>query len=125
MWKIGPEWAAQLTLDLAPVMMPADRAITAGLVLTELLINVNKYAYDGAAGPVAIGLSEDRQRFRLTVADHGRGKTSVRQGFGTRMMDALVQQLGGQLTSEDNRPGLSVTLTAPTAARSGNAGEAS
>ncbi|MGQ7793978.1 histidine kinase dimerization/phosphoacceptor domain -containing protein [Faunimonas sp. B44] len=120
---LGPEWATQLTLDLAPVMMPAERAIAAGLVLTELLINVNKYAYDGGPGPVAVALSEDRHRFRLTVADHGRGKTSVRQGFGTRMMEALVQQLGGELTSEDNRPGLRVTLAAPTAARSDKAGE--
>ncbi|NPD70400.1 GAF domain-containing protein (plasmid) [Lichenicola cladoniae] len=42
---MGQDWAKHLALDLMPVLIATDRAVTLGLVLTELLINSNKYAY--------------------------------------------------------------------------------
>jgi two-component sensor histidine kinase len=83
-------------------------------VLTELIINANKYAYGGAPGPLRVTLSEEGHRLRLIVADEGVGRTSSRKGFGSRMMDALVTQLGGTLEYEDGRPGTRATLQAPT-----------
>ena len=87
--------------------------IPLGLVVTELVINVNKYAYSGEPGPIEITLTEDRAKFRLVVADKGAGRTSARQGFGTKMMMALVSQLSGHLDFEDNEPGVRVVLSAP------------
>jgi light-regulated signal transduction histidine kinase (bacteriophytochrome) len=110
--SMGPEWVGRLRLNIAPVLIPTDRAVTLGLVLTELVINANKYAYDGAPGPIEITLEELGSRFRLIVADHGRGKHEPRQGFGTRMMTAMVNQLGGTLDYNDNKPGLRAVLTA-------------
>jgi chemotaxis family two-component system sensor kinase Cph1 len=49
----------------------------------------------------------------MVVADKGSGRTSTRRGFGTRMMTALVTQLGGELVFEDNEPGLRAVLSAP------------
>ena len=114
--SMGPEWSDHISLDFAPVSVPTDRAVPLGLVLTELVINANKYAYGGAAGPIEIALEQDRSDFRLTVADRGRGKHGNRQGFGTRMMRALVAQLSGALEYGDNGPGLRAVLTAPIAA---------
>ena len=111
--SLGAEWEPQLARDLQPVMLPADRAVALGLVLTELVINVNKYAYGGAAGPLLVTLSETGARFRLVVADEGVGRSSLRKGFGSRMMDALVSQLAGTLEFDDNRPGTRATLSAP------------
>jgi two-component system, chemotaxis family, sensor kinase Cph1 len=54
-----------------------------------------------------------RIEFHLVVADKGAGRTSTRRGFGTRMMTALVTQLGGELAFEDNEPGLRAMLAAP------------
>lgn len=34
-------------------------------------------------------------------------------GFGSRMIDALVQQLGGKLEFSDNQPGTRAVLSAP------------
>jgi two-component sensor histidine kinase len=62
-------------------MLPIDRVIPLGLVVTELVINANKYAYSGEPGPIEITLTGDHARFRLVVADKGRGRTSARQGF--------------------------------------------
>lgn len=110
--SMGPEWAGQLTLNLAPVLIPTDRAVTVGLVLTELVINANKYAYGGAAGPIEITLEDMGPKFRLIVADQGRGKHEPSQGFGSRMMKAMVGQLNGELDYQDNRPGVRAVLTA-------------
>lgn len=113
--SMGREWAALLTLDLAPVIVASDRAVTLGLVLTELVINVNKYAYEGLPGPIEVMLSAQHAHLMLIVADKGVGKTSDRSGFGSRMIAGLVTQLGGTLAIEDNAPGLRAVLTAPAA----------
>jgi two-component system, chemotaxis family, sensor kinase Cph1 len=111
--SMGAAWKEHFALHLGAVMLPIDRVIPLGLVVTELIINVNKYAYAGEPGPIEITLTADHARFRLVVADKGRGRTSARPGFGTRMMTALVNQLSGHLDFEDNAPGVRVVLSAP------------
>lgn len=111
--SLGDEWAAQMQLDLAPVLVPTDRAVNIGLVLTELVINASKYAYAGRPGPILIALEQHRNRFRLIVADQGSGKVGTREGFGSRMMNAVVAGLSGTLEQDDNMPGLRVIMTAP------------
>ncbi|MGA0531921.1 histidine kinase dimerization/phosphoacceptor domain -containing protein [Hansschlegelia sp. KR7-227] len=110
----GEEHARLIALDLSPVLVPTEHAISLGLVLTELMINAAKYAYGGEAGPIAIALSDHRGSIRLTVSDSGVGRASdAKKGFGSRMVEALVRQLSGELSYQDNRPGLRVTLSAP------------
>ncbi|KQY96478.1 histidine kinase dimerization/phosphoacceptor domain -containing protein [Brevundimonas sp. Root1423] len=111
--SMGADWSAQLTSDLAPVSIEAGRAVTIGLVLTELIINAQKYAYDGAAGPIRVVLTEDKDSLRLIVEDAGKGGHAVGDGFGSMMIGSLVGQLGGQIDYRDARPGLSVLLRAP------------
>ncbi len=103
----------EITLSLAPTLISADRAVNVGLILTELIINANKYAYGGASGPMTITLEHYRQRFRLIVADRGTGKSGARIGFGTRMLNAMVDRLGGTVEETSNDPGLRVIVTAP------------
>ena len=110
---MGREWAEHLTLSLSPLQISTDRAVTLGLVITELLINSNKHAYGGAAGPIAIELIEGRSNFCLIVSDKGSGNAPAPDGFGSRIMAGMLQQLAGELTYDDNHPGLRVTLTVP------------
>ena len=114
--SLGVEWAGMITVDAQPVLVTTDRAVTLGLVVTELVINANKYAYDGAPGPIAVTLQEQDDRLSVTVADHGRGKHDQGQGFGSRMIAAMVRQLRADLTFADNGPGLRAILTAPVSA---------
>ncbi|MET0272135.1 MAG: histidine kinase dimerization/phosphoacceptor domain -containing protein [Phenylobacterium sp.] len=110
---MGEEWRGQITLDAEPLLTPTDRAVTIGLVVTELVINANKYAYGGGGGPVDVRLESHVAGFRLIVADHGSGKHTTGEGFGSRMMKAMVGQLSGEMTFADNRPGVRAILTAP------------
>jgi light-regulated signal transduction histidine kinase (bacteriophytochrome) len=112
--SLGSDWNPHVVRDLQPIMLPNDNAIRVGLVLTELVINANKYAYDGSPGPLRVTLREDRNQFRLVVADEGSGRILTKKGgFGSRLLEALVSQLNGALEYEDNRPGTSATLSAP------------
>ena len=111
--SLGPEWDAHVARDLEPIMIKTDRAVALGLILTELVINANKYAYGGAAGPLRIALADDDTGLRLSVVDQGRGRGSSGGGFGSRMIAVLVSQLGGTLDYLDNRPGTNAVLTAP------------
>ena len=70
-------------------------------------------AYDGDAGPIEITLEQYRQRFRLVVADRGKGKASNGRGFGTRMLKAMIERLGGDMAEDSSPQGLRVILTAP------------
>ncbi len=110
---LGREWQQNIRLNLDPVLISADRAVHVGLIATELVINANKYAYGGQPGPLAIAIEEHRDKFRLIVADEGSWTEQTRIGFGTRMMNAMVQSLGGTIEQTDNQPGLRAIVTAP------------
>jgi chemotaxis family two-component system sensor kinase Cph1 len=106
-------WGSQIELELAPILISTDRAVNVGLILTELVINANKYAYAGRSGPITIALEQHRNRFRLIVADRGGGKSGPGQGFGSRMLRSMVARLSGTIEETDNDPGLRVTIAAP------------
>lgn len=114
--SMGSDWSAQLQHDLAPICVDAGRAVTLGLVLTELIINAQKYAYDGGPGPVRVRLEEDGDALRLIVEDAGKGGHQAGEGFGSMMIQSLVGQLNGHLDYRDACPGLCVVLKAPVAA---------
>ncbi len=111
--SMGADWSACLTHDLAPARVEAGRAVTLGLVLTELIINAQKYAYEGRPGPIRVVLEEDADNLRLVVEDRGKGGHEVGKGFGSMMIGSLVAQLGGALEYRDAAPGLRVVLKAP------------
>ncbi|WP_354038041.1 histidine kinase dimerization/phosphoacceptor domain -containing protein [Devosia sp. UYZn731] len=111
--SMGDGWQKQFTANFAPVLISADRAINIGLVLTELIINANKYAYAGLPGPLSVSLEQHRSRFTLVVADRGQGDHKPGAGFGTRMMKAMVDRLGGTIAYNEASPGLQIVITAP------------
>jgi two-component sensor histidine kinase len=80
-------------------------------VVTELIINAQKYAYDGAPGPIAVTVRALPEQLQVEVADRGAGGWQP-SGFGSRMMMVMVKQLAGELSFEDNRPGVRAVLTA-------------
>ncbi|MBS1093265.1 GAF domain-containing protein [Gluconobacter wancherniae] len=113
--SLGEGWKQQLRLSLVSVLISADRAINVGLLLTELVINTSKYAYNGAAGPLRICLTQVNERIVLTVADQGQNsiKLESSQGFGTRMMKAVVSSLSGVIAYNNLSPGLQAVITIP------------
>ena len=111
--SMGEDWKDLITLRLSPIVVTADNAIKIGLILTELVINANKYAYAGAAGPISIVLERHGNRLRLIVADNGSGRVGSRRGFGSKMVAIMVKGIKGALEETSNEPGVRIIVTAP------------
>ena len=111
--SMGEGWKDQITLRLSPIVVTGDKAIKIGLILTELVINANKYAYAGALGPISIVLERHGNRLRLIVADNGSGRGGSRQGFGSKMVAIMVKGIDGAYEESSNEPGLRIIVTAP------------
>lgn len=110
----GEEWRSAIHLDLVPVTISTNRSVILGLIVTELLTNAVKYAYGGAPGPLLVETAERGDDLRIAIADRGSGlNPNAAKSFGSRLIQAMVQQLSGKLDLEDNAPGLRAVLTIP------------
>ncbi|MDQ1156447.1 two-component sensor histidine kinase [Sphingomonas sp. SORGH_AS 950] len=110
----------QVHCDIEAIEMNADTAIPIGLMLTELLTNAIKYAYDEQGGAIDVSLHARDGQIVLTVRDHGQGlpadfdmKAASRHSLGMRMIASLARQLRGEVRFDDAAPGTCATLTMP------------
>lgn len=92
----------------------SDKAVSIGLIVTELLINAVKYAFPTARpdARVLVSYKSDGDDWTLTVADNGVGKTpdAAPGKHGTVIVDALVKQLGATMKVQ-SVGGVSVSIT--------------
>lgn len=86
-----------VTVRAAPERFPADKALTTGLIVNELVTNAFKYAFDGdRPGNLLIELIHSENGLELAVTDSGRGfSADQKTGMGTRLVTLLAAQLGG------------------------------
>ncbi len=109
----------RVNCDVAPVELSADDAIPLGLMLTEVITNAIKYAYDDG-GVIDVELRTTEKQLVATVTDRGRG---VPQGFrfeagsnatlGRRIITSTARQLRGRVEVADAAPGTIVRFTMP------------
>jgi two-component sensor histidine kinase len=99
-----------------PMLVPTDKAVSIGIIVTELVTNACKYAYDpDEAGVVRVQLSsEDGHTLRLVVEDDGcgmqGGETTQGTGIGTRLIQAMASSLKAGMSYEDAAPGVRAVL---------------
>ena len=103
-----------------PVMISGEMAQQLAIVINEFALNAGKHAYGGQpGGTLKIECRREGARLRLTVADGGKGlgegfDPNGGKGLGMTLVSAIVQQLNGTLTAEDDH-GARFTVTAPLA----------
>lgn len=95
-----------LRLVADPIHLPTDRAVSLGVIVTELVSNACKYAYPASSGEVRVALHrEGNDVFMLAVEDDGVGMTGEVSpggtGVGTKLIRAMAQSL--QTTVEYDR----------------------
>jgi len=97
--------AIALHLDVEPLNLDIDRAMSCGLIINELVSNAIKYAFpNGKAGEIRIGFHEEAQKqIVLTVGDNGAGlpkELDFRQAesLGFQLINTLAEQLHGTIT---------------------------
>ena len=93
-----------VTCEMAPVELDVDTAVPIGLIANELLTNALKYAFmRDQKGEIQISLTtiKDTGELLFQVKDNGVGKqnngSTKGTGFGTELVNLLVQQLNGRL----------------------------
>ena len=97
-----PSSPRKVSLDADAVRLKTDRAVSVGIIVSELVGNACKYAYEGnRAGEVRICLKLSDKRFLLSVEDDGPGFDPLAKpkgtGIGTRLIKAMAQSLNAEL----------------------------
>jgi chemotaxis protein methyltransferase CheR len=89
-----------------------------GLIVTELVINSLKHAFNGAAksGQITVAYDVSGTDWRLAVSDNGSGKpdgvfAQPKTGLGTGVVKALAKQLDAQVVTLSDALGTKVSVT--------------
>jgi two-component sensor histidine kinase len=96
-------------VEVPPVQLDLRRMVTLSLLITEVITNSIKHAFDPEQqGTIAIRLDRAAERYVLTVQDDGRGlpaefDAATSASLGVRIMQNLAQQLGGELTFQPGK----------------------
>jgi chemotaxis protein methyltransferase CheR len=115
---IGEGQPIVLTVEADHGLIGSDKAVSIGLIVTELVINAVKYAFPTARqdARITVSFTTAPDGWTLTVGDNGVGKGSLAPppaakhgGLGTVIVDALVKQLEGKMTVTTAR-GLAVAI---------------
>jgi two-component sensor histidine kinase len=102
------------------IEISADRAISAALVVNELIANAAKHAYRGTTGgkiQVSIaGAGEDK--LSISVRDEGTGlpkgfDLARPKGLGMRIVTSFVEQLNGTIEIRHHKPGTEFVVILP------------
>ena len=98
-----------ITLPMPPLNLDIDTAVPIGLITNELLTNAIKYAFpSNHPGEIKISLTEKGSSNGLVfqLSDNGIGRQNNTSpqgtGFGTELVNLLVKQLEGTLTTNSN-----------------------
>lgn len=107
---VGDRQAIAIEVTAGPGRISSQKAVSMGLIVTELVINAIKYAFPAERSHAHVlvtfeGAEDggDLDDWRLTVSDNGVGKTVTAEtrvggGLGGAIVDALVKQLGATMT---------------------------
>lgn len=94
-----------IRFEAEPVLAKTDKAISIGLIATELVTNALKYAYPSGNGEVRVSLSGDGDKVTLTVVDDGVGWSGTGPirgtGLGSKIVRAMAKSLATELRYED------------------------
>lgn len=104
-----------LTARVDDSIASSRKAVSLGLVITELVINSLKHAFpDDRSGHITVDYRAHGAGWTLCVCDDGIGISSdpevAKPGLGTGIVTALAGQLGAELTITDAAPGTRVTI---------------
>lgn len=107
-----------IRLTAEPLRLHTDKAVSLGVIVTELVTNACKYAYpEGSPGEVRVRLAcEPGERFQLAVEDDGRGldpdAPPQGTGLGSRLIVAMARALSSRVEYDRHHAGVRAVLSA-------------
>ena len=120
--ELADTWSSEaqpraLSLAAEPIRLATDRAVSLGVIVTELVTNACKYAYPTGAGEVRVALRRiDDDVFLLAVEDDGCGipedAAPRGTGLGTKLIRAMAQSLQTIVEYDPTHTGVRATVRA-------------
>lgn len=102
------------------IVLSTDRAISAALIISEMVTNAAKYAYSGQpGGHISVRVTRvGNEKAVLSVRDEGAGlpadfDPTTSKSLGMTIISAFVQQLDGELSINARNPGTEFLVTLP------------
>jgi two-component sensor histidine kinase/CheY-like chemotaxis protein len=93
-----------ISLVVEPMKVATDRAVSLGVIVTELVTNAFKYAYrPGEAGEVRVRLARDGSTISLSVEDDGVGMSEEAAPRGTGLGQKIVRTMAASIQSRIER----------------------
>lgn len=104
-----------LSATVDDTLVSSGKAVSLGLIVTELLINAIKHAFPKhRAGRITLDYRAQGEDWTLTVRDDGVGlppnPSIAKPGLGAGIIRALAQQLGAVIVITDAEPGVRVSV---------------
>ncbi len=108
----------RIDISAVPVKMATDRAVSLGVIVTELVTNAFKYAYpQGAEGQVRVRLALDGAMLSLSVEDDGVGMADDAPpsgtGLGQKIVRAMAASIQSRVERESTMRGTRIVLAFP------------
>ncbi|MET0259259.1 MAG: histidine kinase dimerization/phosphoacceptor domain -containing protein [Methylobacterium sp.] len=114
----APGTPARLRFEIAPIQLATDKAVSVGVIVTELVSNAFKYAYrEDEPGEIRVDLvAEGDEAFMLKVEDDGcgyaPGENPKGTGTGSKLVRIMAQSLGSDISIEHGAHGVRAWLRA-------------
>jgi two-component sensor histidine kinase len=87
----------KLVLFECPLRIRSEQCWKLGMILTELITNSTRHAFDDRGGTIQIEMSASGPFAQCCIMDNGSSRGSHRPGQGLRIVDALAKEMSGRI----------------------------
>jgi two-component sensor histidine kinase len=88
----------ELVLVECPLQMRSDQCWKLGMIVSELITNSMRHAFDGRSGTIRVELTESGSFAQCCITDNGSSRGCHAPGKGLKIVEALAKELNGEIT---------------------------